>query len=245
MVLADEAYGGSFEWRLALRERGLLYCVRVPWTTTVWQEEPRFGPPKPVRRGFRAKRGPLLSPEPKNLLSIARELPAAAWKKVTWRQGTKGLQRSRFARVSVWAAHGWKQGPQPERVEETALIEWPPGEPAPTRYWLTRLPRKKVVLAKLVATAKARWRVEQDYRELKDELGLDQFEGRSWQGFHHHAALVTAAFVFLRQEQRRLHRRAQKKPAAADLATGTPQSASRAHPPERTMSLVSHPLPPA
>ena len=245
VVLADEAYGGSFEWRLALRERGLLYCVRVPWTTTVWQEEPRFGPPKPVRRGFRAKRGPLLSPEPKNLLSIARELPAAAWKKVTWRQGTKGLQRSRFARVSVWAAHGWKQGPQPERVEETALIEWPPGEPAPTRYWLTRLPRKKVVLAKLVATAKARWRVEQDYRELKDELGLDQFEGRSWQGFHHHAALVTAAFVFLRQEQRRLHRRAQKKPAAADLATGTPQSASRAHPPERTMSLVSHPLPPA
>ncbi len=68
-----------------------------------------------------------------------------------------------------------------------------------------------MALSKLVATAKARWRVEQDYRELKDALGLDHFEGRSWQGFHHHVALVTAAFVFLRQEQARLRRRAQKK----------------------------------
>ena len=245
IVLADEAYGGAFEWRLALRERGLFYCVRVPWTTTAWQEPPRFGEPAPVRRGFRAKRGPLLGPEPKHLLSIAQELPVSAWKKVTWRQGTKGPQRSRFSAVSLWAAHGWKQGPQPERVEEVALIEWPEGEPAPTRYWLARLPKKKVALAKLVATAKARWRVEQDYRELKDELGLDHFEGRGWQGFHHHVALVTAAFVFLRQEQMRLRRRAQKKPATTHAAAGAPPPASRAHPSERSLPLVSHPLPPA
>ena len=243
VVLADEAYGCAFEWRLALRERDLFYCVRVPWTTTAWHEAPRFGEPAPVRRGFRAKRGPLLSDEPKNLLSIARELPASAWKTVTWRQGTKGPQRARFARLPVWAAHGWKQGPQPERVEEIALIEWPSGEHAPTRYWLARLPKKRVALAKLVATAKARWRVEQDYRELKDELGLDHFEGRSWQGFHHHVALVTAAFVFLRQEQARLRRRAQKKPAAIHAAAGAPLAPGCAHPPERTMSLVSHPLP--
>jgi SRSO17 transposase len=242
VVLADEAYGGSFEWRLALRERGLFYCVRVPWTTTGWQEKPRFGPPAPVRRGFRARRGPLLSPEPKHLLSVAQALPASAWKRVTWRQGTKGPQRSRFAALSLWAAHGWKQGPQPERIEEVALIEWPEGEPAPTRYWLARLP-KKPALKKLVAMAKARWHVEQDYRELKDELGLDHFEGRSWQGFHHHAALVTAAFVFLRQEQGRLHRHAQKKPAAAHPAAGAPLPASRAHPSERPLPVVSHPLP--
>ena len=101
VVLADEAYGGSFEWRLALRERHLFYCARAPWTTTAWQEAPRFGEPEPVRRGFRAKRGPLLSPEPKNLLSIAQGLPATAWKTVTWRQGAKGPQRSRFARLPV------------------------------------------------------------------------------------------------------------------------------------------------
>ena len=245
VVLADEAYGGSFEWRLALRERKLFYCVRVPWTTTAWQEEPRFGPPKPVRRGFRARRGPLLSPEPKTLLTVAQSLPASAWKRVTWRQGTKGPQRSRFASLPVWAAHGWKQGPQPERGEETALIEWPADEPAPTRYWLACLPKKKTALSKLVATAKARWRVEQDYRELKDELGLDHFEGRSWLGFHHHLALVTAAFVFLRQEQRRLQRHAQKKPAAAHAAAGAPLASSHAHPPERSLPVVSHPLPPA
>ena len=228
-----------------LRERDLFYCVRVPWTTTAWQEPPRFGEPAPVRRGFRAKRGPLLSPEPKHLLAIAQGLPAAAWKTVTWRRGTKGPQRSRFASLPVWVAHGWKQGPQPERVEEVALIEWPQGEPAPTRYWLARRPEKRVALARLVATAKARWRVEQDYRELKDELGLDHFEGRSWQGFHHHLALVTAAFVFLRQEQTRLRSHAQKKPAPAHLAASAPRPSSRAHPPERTLPMVSHPLPPA
>ena len=244
-VLADEAYGGSFEWRLALRERGLFYCVRVPWTTTAWQEAPRFGEPEPVRRGFRAKRGPLLGPEPKHLLAIAQGLPAAAWKTVTWRQGTKGPQRSRFTRLPVWAAHGWKQGPQPEQIEETVLIEWPEGESAPTRYWLARLPKKQVALAKLVATAKARWRVEQDYRELKEELGLDHFEGRSWQGFHHHLALVTAAFVFLQQEQARLRRRAQKKSTAAHPAAGAPLTPGRAHPSDRTLPLVPHPLPSA
>ena len=83
------------------------------------------------------------------------------------------------------------------------MIEWPESEPEPTRYWLVCLPQKPV-LKQLVLTAKARWRVEQDYRELKDEPGLDPFEGRSWQGFRHHLALVTAAFVFLRQEQARL-----------------------------------------
>jgi SRSO17 transposase len=243
VVLADEAYGGSFAWRAALRERDLFYCVRVPWTTTGWQEEPRFGPPAPVRRGGRALRGPLLGPEPKNLLSIAQSLPASAWKRVTWRQGSKGAQRSRFVTLRLWAAHGWKQGPQPERVEEVALIEWPSEEPAPTRYWLARLPREKPALAKLVATAKARWRVEQDYRELKEELGLDHFEGRSWQGWHHHIALVTSAFVFLRREQARRRRHAQKKSVAAHPAADQTPAPSRAHPSERSLPLVSHLLP--
>jgi SRSO17 transposase len=188
-------------------------------------------------RSSRQARAALLSPEPKPLLAIAQGLPAAAWKKVTWRPGTKGPQRSRFASLPVWAAHGWKQGPQPERLEEIALIEWPESEPAPTRYWLAWLPKKKVALAKLVTTAKARWHVEQDYRELKDELGLDHFEGRSWQGFHHHVALVTAAFVFLRQEQGCLYRRAQKKPARPRSSASSgrcPWCRTRFHPPDST-----------
>ena len=125
-------------------------------------------------------------------------------------QDTRGAQRSRFTSLPLWAAHGWKHGPPPERAEEVALIEWPESEPTPTRYRLARLPRQPA-LRKLVATAKARWRVEQAYRELKDAPGLGHFEGRFWQGFHHHVALVTAAFVFLRQAQARLRRRAQRK----------------------------------
>ena len=125
------------------------------------------------------------------------------------------------------------------------MIEWPKDASAPTHYWLAHLPKKKVALTRLVTTAKARWHVEQDYRELKDELGLDHYEGRSWQGFHHYLALVTAAFVFLRQEQARLRCRAQKKPAPADPAAGAPRPASRPHPPVRSLPLVSRPLPPA
>ncbi len=245
VVLADEAYGGSFEWRLALRGRGLFYCVRVPWTTTAWQEDRRFGEPAPVRRGFRAKRGPLLGPEPKN---SARHRAEPARRRVEDRDLAAGNQRAATlalcppARVGgPWLEAGTAaragRGSRSDRMARgrtraDSLLAGPPAQ-------------EEVALAKLVATAKARWRVEQDYRELKDELGLDHFEGRSWQGFHHHVALVTTAFVFLRREQARLRRRAQKKTAAAHAAAGAPQSASRAHPPERTLPLVSHPLPPA
>ena len=200
--------------------------------------------PAKTLRGRPAQRRPLLSPEPKNLLAIAQVLPAAAWKRVNWRHGSKGAPRGRFATFRLWAANGWRQGPQPERVEEIALVEWPEEEPVPTRYWLARLERK-FPLSKRVATARARWRVEQDYRELKDQLGLDHFEGRSWQGFHHHVALVTTAFVFLRQEQARLRRHAQKKSARTHAAAGAPAAASRPHSPEPSLPLVPHPLPPA
>jgi SRSO17 transposase len=222
------------------------YCVRVPWTTTGWREAARFEKPAAGSRAGGDRRDELdsLGPEPENLLSIARALPASAWKKVSWRQGSKGQQRSRFATFSLWAANGWRQGPQPERLEEIALSEWPVDEPVPTRYWLARLERKPS-LRQLVATAKARWRVEQDYRELKEELGLDHFEGRSWQGWHHHVALVSVAFVFLRQEQARLRRRAQKKPADTDPGADAPATPSRAHPSKRPMSMVPNPLPTA
>jgi SRSO17 transposase/transposase-like protein len=211
VVLADEAYGGSFEWRAALRERGLFYCVRVPWTTTGWTQKPEFFLPPPPKRGRQAKRLRTSAPIPKNLRTIAQELPESAWSEVSWREGRKGPQRSRFVQLELWAANGWRQGPQPERVREVALMEWPKEAAEPSRYWLSFL-SETLSLAELVRAAKARWRIEQDYRELKEELGLDHFEGRGWMGWHHHVALVTAAFSFLRQEQRRRGRsRAGKK----------------------------------
>jgi SRSO17 transposase len=244
VILADEACGGSFEWRAALRERGLCYCVRVPWTTTGWIEAPEFFLPAPPKRGRQAKRLRTNAPIPKNLREIAGEMPASAWQEVTWREGSKGPQSSRFARLELWAANGWRQGPQPERVREVALIEWPADQQEPTRYWLSLLP-ESLPLHELVATAKARWRIEQDYRELKEELGLDHFEGRGWLGWHHHVALVTAAFAFLRQEQRRKRRPtgSGKKPARASKPPlGPKPSASRSHSSRRTLPLVPHPI---
>lgn len=241
VILADEAYGGSFEWRAALRERGLICCVRVPWTTTGWTDKPEFIAPEQKRTGRPATRLRTHASIPKNLREIARELPQSAWTEVTWREGSKGPQRSRFAQLALWAASGWRQGPQPERVKEIALVEWPVDEEEPTRYWLSLLP-ESLPLPALVASAKARWRIEQDYRELKEELGLDHFEGRGWMGWHHHVALVTAAFAFLRQEQRRRSRsRAGKKPARVPKSAARAQApANRAHSPLRPVPLVPH-----
>jgi SRSO17 transposase len=130
------------------------------------------------------------------------------------------MQRSRFARVKVWAAHGWLSRKPTEGVAEWLLIKWPTGEKQPTKYWLAQLPHPSPSLRRLVRLAHARWRVELDYRELKEELGLDHFEGRHWLGWHHHVTLVTLAYAFLRTEQARL-----KKNDWCDLASGPAQPA--------------------
>ena len=133
--------------------------------------------------------------QPISAKRLAAELPAAAWQTVKWREGTRGAMRSRFARLRVRPAHRDEKRSDP-RAEEWLLIEWPRGDPAPTKYWLSTLPAT-IPIADLVRLAKLRWRIERDYQELKDELGLDHFEGRGWRGFHHHGALCIAAYAFL------------------------------------------------
>ena len=110
--------------------------------------------------------------------------------------------RSRFARLRVRPAHRDEQRATP-RPDEWLLIEWPRGDAEPTKYWLSTLP-ETTPIAELVRLAKLRWRIERDYQELKDELGLDHFEGRGWRGFHHHGALCIAAYAFLAAERARL-----------------------------------------
>src|SRR5437764_937932 len=136
---------------------------------------------------------------PLRVFALAQQLPASAWRTVTWRQGTRGAMRSRFAAVRVRPAHrdDWRSTPRPE---EWLLIEWPRTEAAPIKYWLSTLP-PTATRADLVQLAMLRWRIERDYQELKDELGLDHFEGRGWRGFHHHATLCIAAYAFLAAER--------------------------------------------
>jgi len=215
-VVADSAYGNDFDFRGALRERALDYAVAVEPSTKVWKEDPNAVPVPAAKPTGRPRRFAPVSAfaEPQDLRTLAQELPASAWQKVTWRAGSKGPMVSRFARLKVWAAHGWKAQKHLQRVAEWLLVEWPEGAPTPRDYWLTQLDQEPPGLRRLVRTARARWRVEQDYRELKEELGLDHYEGRHWLGWHHHVTLVSMAFAFLRCEQTRA-----KKNFWCDVAT--------------------------
>ena len=126
-------------------------------------------------------------------------LPPDAWQTVTWREGTADRLASRFARLRVRAAHRDSKLAE-SRPEEWLLIEWPLGERAPTKYWLATVPAG-IAFERLVDLAKLRWRIERDYQELKQELGLGHYEGRGWRGFHHHATLCIAAYGFLLSER--------------------------------------------
>jgi SRSO17 transposase len=223
-VVADSAYGNDFAFRAALRARGLDYAVAVEPSTKVWREDPNAIPVPASRPTGRPRRFAPVSafPEPEDLRTLAQALPASAWRRVTWRAGTKGPMVSRFARVQVWAVHGWKAQKHPPRVAEWLLVEWPEGAAAPSDYWLAQLGAPAPGLRRLVRTARARWRVELDYRELKEELGLDHYEGRHWLGWHHHVTLVSMAFAFLRCEQTRA-----KKNFWCDLAADPAPAAGR------------------
>jgi SRSO17 transposase len=128
---------------------------------------------------------------------LALSLPKHAWRTITWRDGSAAPLRSRFARVRVRIAPGKGAA---GRAEETLLIEWPDGEAAPTKYWLSNL-AEKISFRGLVDIAKLRWRIERDYQDLKQEIGLGHYEGRGWRGFHHHGTLCIAAYGFLISER--------------------------------------------
>src|SRR4051794_10500541 len=196
VVVTDAGYGNDTDSRDGVTAQGLPYVAGIQGTTSLWPPgagplpaKPRSGrgrPPKRLRR----------DPEHQPLAAgtLAAGLPAGAWKVVTWREGTAGSLTSRFAAARVRPAHGGTTRSEP-RAEEWFLAEWPEGESEPTKYWLSTLP-EAATLEELVATAKLRWRVERDFGELKQELGLGHFEGRGWRGFHHHAPFCVAAYGF-------------------------------------------------
>jgi SRSO17 transposase len=201
VVLADAAYGNDSQFRKGLAALGLKYVLGVQSTTTVWPEGTRPLAPPPYRGCGRPPK--LLrrdaSHQPLAVRELALRLAPAAWRTVSWREGTAGLMRSRFAALRVRAAHRdyWRSVPH---GEQWLLIEWPKDSAEPTKYWLANL-AADTPLKQLVRTAKLRWRIERDFQELKQELGLNHFEGRSWRGFHHHATLCIAAYGFLVAER--------------------------------------------
>ncbi len=197
VVLADAAYGDDNDFREGVETLGLSYAVGIKSSTSLWPPGTMPLPPQPRRRIGRPPR--LLQRDKQHQPLSAKELAlclrAADLRRVSWREGARGMMRSRFAALRVRVAHRdyWRSEPRPE---QWLLIEWPPEEKEPTKYWLSNLP-VSIGLRKLVAIAKLRWRIERDYEELKQELGLGHFEGRNWRGFHHHATLSIAAYGFL------------------------------------------------
>jgi SRSO17 transposase len=200
-VLMDAGYGTDTDLRNNITALGLSYVAGIQPQTSVWA--PGTGP-QPAKNWSGHGRPPKLlrrdgKHQPISVKKLAIGLPPHAWRKITWREATAKPLSSRFARVRVRAAHRdyWLAESRPE---EWLLIEWPEGEEVPTKYWFATLPAD-IAFRQLVDTAKLRWRIERDYHELKQEVGLGHFEGRGWRGFHHHATLCIAAYGFLVSER--------------------------------------------
>jgi SRSO17 transposase len=201
VVLMDAGYGASTELRTNITALDLMYVAGILPNTTVWEKGKEPLPPK--QSSGRGRPAKVLrrdaKHQPISVEELALNLPASAWHKVTWREGAAAPLSSRFARVRVRVAHRDYKLTE-SRPEEWLLIEWPKGEKAPTKYWLSTLP-EDISFRRLVDYTKLRWRIEHDYRDLKQEAGLGDFEGRGWRGFHHHATLSIAVYGFLLSER--------------------------------------------
>jgi SRSO17 transposase len=200
VVLADAAYGEVTAFRQALEGRELAYAVGISKALAVWPEPPDGAVPNGTGRGRPVKCMRFGDQKAVSVKELALTNPKR-FRIVRWPEGSHGPLTSRFWAQRVQSAHGWNHGQAPGK-EVWLLVEWPINEPEPVKYYLCDLP-KSYSLQRLVATARGRWRVEQDYQQMKEELGLDHFEGRSWAGWHHHVTLVMLAHLFLRLEQKR------------------------------------------
>jgi SRSO17 transposase len=206
-VVGDAGYGDVTEFRLGLAARGLCYVVAVKGTTSAYPVD--AAPSAPAYSGRGRPPTPRYRDEPSSLVGLALTAGRRALHQVTWRHGSRqngrnptAVMRSRFMALRVRPANrDIPRNPDGSLDECWLIVEWPPGESEPTDYWLSDLPAD-TPLRQLVRLAKIRWRIEHDYRELKDGLGLDHFEGRSYLGWHRHVTLTALAQAFCTQLRR-------------------------------------------
>jgi len=231
VVVADAGYGEATEFRDALEARKLSYVVGVSPQVGVWTKPPKVRIAAHRGRGAPTTRYDYGDQKPNSVRDVA--LTAKGWKKVRWRAGSKGWLESRFLAMRVQPSHGYADGKPPHK-QVWLLVEWPEEEKQPTKYFLCDLPLS-YALRRLVRVAKCRWKIEQDYHQLKEELGLDHYEGRNWQGWHHHVTMVMLGHAFLTLETLR-----SKKNFWVDPAEDTPRdSVSPVHLDRRVRLLRS------
>jgi SRSO17 transposase len=193
VALMDSAYGNDGKLRNGITALELTYVAAIQSATLVWLPgKPVPSRTRPLKNGRRGQLDLISAQE------LALGLDKKAWRTIKWREGSAEWLSSRFARVRVHAGHR-HQVPQCQS-EEWLLVEWPESEAEPTRYWLSTV-SKDISFHRLVDLANLRWRIERDYQELKQEVGLGHYEGRGWRGFHHHATMCIAAYGFLVSER--------------------------------------------
>lgn len=209
-VLGDHAYGENTWLRDRLHEAGCEYVLSVGPTTKVFEQGTAFAVPAKKPGASRGPVRPRPDRPPEPIGELIARLRTGAAQTVTFRDGPDGDPvTSTFVFVRVHAAHGWREsegwigwreGSEVPPREEWLIAEWPAGEDKPTDYWIANLPADTEP-ERLARLARMRWKIELDYKQLKGELGLDHYEGRSWLGWYHHTALVTAAHGFLTLER--------------------------------------------
>jgi SRSO17 transposase len=201
VVLMDAGYGNDTRLRTEITARGMSYAAGIGPNTSVWPLSAARVPPQP--RSGRGRPQTRLQRDgehqPISVKALALSRPQEAGQTITWREGSADGLASRFARRRVRPAHRDNLLSEP-RAEEWLLIERPQDETEPIKYWFSSL-SETVAFERLVDLTKLRWRIERDDQELKQELGLGDYEGRGWRGFHHHATLCIAAYGFLIAER--------------------------------------------
>jgi SRSO17 transposase len=215
VLVADAGYGDVGGFRQGLDDRQIPYVVQVKADTSAYPQQVRPTTAPYTGKGRRPR--PRYRDKPCSLTQLALAAGQSACVDLIWRRASKGLQRSRFLALRVRPAGITPRQQAAARAEGVGwelptrwlLVEWPSDKPEPVKYWLSNLPDDTPIV-ELVRLAKLRWRIEQDYRELKGALGLDHFEGRSFGGWHHHVTLVSVAHGFLTLERLR-----RPKPAAS------------------------------
>jgi SRSO17 transposase len=206
-VVADAGYGVSADLRAGLEQRGLRYIVGVTEDFVVFPEPPQWVRPARGRNG-RPRTRLRLAPDNPRPVALGELATRVRREGVSWREGTKGALSARFAWLRVWPASGWATGVCADAQPVWVLIE--EQADGKLKYAFSNLPANTSRL-RAVRLWKSRWPVEQGYQQLKEELGLDHFEGRSWRGFHHHAALALLAYGFLLLERHRAGQKRQRR----------------------------------
>lgn len=202
-VVADAGYGDSTGFRKALERLKLPYAVGVSSTVTVFRGHPCTRNPPPQPKGGRPRKRPLLDGRVRSIsaANLAKQLPQTAWRSVSWRNDEHAQAwKADFAAIRVTPAHDWRSGRLAKEV--WLLCERLMGKKAPSKYYLIDLP-PRTRLSRLVRLAHHRWAIEQQYQQLKVELGLDHFEGRTYPGWNHHMVLCAITYAFLQKERMR------------------------------------------